>query len=64
MLYANLKSALNYVGIYGSASSTLSDFITLNYPSTDYVNTMSIQVLFYYASIGTPLNTQYEIINV
>jgi len=64
LIYTNLKTAFNYIGIYGISSSTLKDFISLNYPTADYSNTLSIQLLVYYSKIGTLLNPQYEILSV
>jgi hypothetical protein len=59
LAYTNLKQAFDSVGALGSASTNLGDFVSIDY--TAIISNQNIQLLFYYISIGTQSNPQYQI---
>jgi hypothetical protein len=58
--YANLKAAFDMVGSIGSASTSLTDFVTIDYSATVSSN-QNLQLVFYYAPVGTKASPQYQI---
>lgn len=62
MIYENLKNSFNYVGKFGSASTSLADYVEISWPNIDA--TSSIRLTFNYIKIGSASNWQYYIIRV
>lgn len=57
----NIKSSFNYVGAVGAATNSLSDYVSINYPSDISSNT-GVRLVFSYIRIGTASDKQYQII--
>lgn len=64
LIYNNLKQAFNYVGKYGTSSTTLAEYINVTFPSNSIQSSESVQMVVYYINIGVPQNPQYEISSV
>lgn len=61
LAYSNLKQAFDTVGSLGSSSTNSNDYVTIDYTSAPSSN-QNIQLVFYYVSIGTQANPQYQIV--
>lgn len=57
----NLKQAFDLVGSIGSASTSLSDYIAIDYAPASSATNQNLQLVFYYVSIGTQAAPQYQI---
>jgi hypothetical protein len=61
MAATNLKQAFDMVGSIGSAATSLSDYVTIDYSLASSVTNQNLQLVFYYISIGTQASPQYQI---
>lgn len=62
LAYSNLKQAFDTIGSLGSSSTNSNDYITIDYTTSVPSNNQNIQLVFYYVSIGTQANPQYQIV--
>lgn len=58
----NLMRALKYVGLYGSSSNILNDYVEIDYTDNALI-TNDARLIFYYHAIGTETNPQYKIVS-
>ena len=62
LIYANLKNSFAYVGVIGSAGSSLSDYTQITWPTID--PSLSVLLNIYYVKVGAEENPQYYIVNM
>lgn len=62
LIASNLPNVFNYIGSLGISSTNINDYVQLSIP-IPINNNQNVQLIFYYAAIGTNLDPQYQILS-